>query len=178
MRARRQPSASRATRLCSHALSILSVFTVLAVIFMPYVLYAIAPGFADDPIRYEYAVEFSRVSFPYLLLMSLTALLGGVMNAHHRFAPFAFVPTLFNLSLIAALLLSSHFPTPGHALSWGLLVSGFLQLAFLWFCMKRARIRIVITRPRLDDKVRRVFRLMGPGLVGAGVVQLNLFSIL
>lgn len=155
--------------------SILSVFTVLAVIFMPYVLYAIAPGFADDPIRYEYAVEFSRVSFPYLLLMSLTALLGGVMNAHHRFAPFAFVPTLFNLSLIAALLLSSHFPTPGHALSWGLLVSGFLQLAFLWFCMKRARIRIVITRPRLDDKVRRVFRLMGPGLVGAGVVQLNLF---
>lgn len=156
-------------------LSILSVFTILAVIFMPYVLYVIAPGFADDPVRYSYSVEFSRISFPYLLLMSLTALIGGVLNAHHRFAPFAFVPTLFNLSLIAALLLSSYFPTPGHAMSWGLLVSGFLQLAFLWFCMKRAGFTIILGRPKLDEKVRKVFRLMGPGLVGAGVVQINLF---
>ncbi|MCB1592683.1 MAG: murein biosynthesis integral membrane protein MurJ [Alphaproteobacteria bacterium] len=168
-----------AARFAGNAFSvmflILSVFTILAVIFMPYMLYAIAPGFADDPVRYNLSVEFSRVSFPYLLLMSLTALLGGVMNAHHRFAPFAFVPTLFNLSLIAALLLNSYFPTPGHALSWGLLAAGFLQLGFLWASMKRARLHIVIARPRLDKKIRKVFHLMGPGLVGAGVVQINLF---
>ncbi|MCB9976088.1 MAG: murein biosynthesis integral membrane protein MurJ [Rhodospirillales bacterium] len=156
-------------------LSILSVFTLLAMLFMPYVLYVIAPGFADDPVRYGYSVEFSRISFPYLLLMSLTALLGGVLNAHNRFAPFAFVPTLFNLSLILSLLVSSYFPTPGHAMAWGLLASGFLQLAFLWVSMKRAGFTIILGRPRLDGKVRRVFRLMVPGLLGAGVVQLNLF---
>ena len=85
-------------------LSILSVVVLLAVLAMPYILYAVAPGFVDDPLRYDLAVELSRITFPYLLLMSLTALLGGVLNAIDRFAPFAFAPVLFNLCLIVALL--------------------------------------------------------------------------
>ena len=170
-----------AARFAGNAFSVmlaaLSVFVTVCMILMPYVLYAIAPGFADDPERYNLSVEFSRITFPYLLLMSLTALLGGVLNAHNRFAPFAFVPVLFNLSLIAALLLGSYFPTPGHAMSWGLLASGFFQLLFLWVCMRRAKVKIVISKPRFDDKkIRRVFRLMGPGLIGAGVMQINLFA--
>ncbi len=156
-------------------LTILSIFTIFAVLLMPYILCVIAPGFVGDPQRYELAVTFSRVTFPYLLLMSLTALLGSVLNAHDRFAPFAFVPTLFNLSLISALLLSGYFPTPGHAMSWGLLLAGFLQLAFLWVSLRRAGLRINIGKPKFDKNIRTVFKLMGPGLVGAGVVQINMF---
>lgn len=157
-------------------LSLLSVFTFLAVLGMPYILYAIAPGFADDPLSYTLSVEFSRITFPYLLLMSLAALLGGVLNAHSRFAPFAFVPVLFNVSLIAALLLSGYFPNAGYAMSWGVLVAGFLQLGFLWICLRRAGLRIVFRKPHFDAKIKRVFRLMGPAMIGAGVVQINLFA--
>ncbi|MEZ5813771.1 MAG: lipid II flippase MurJ [Alphaproteobacteria bacterium] len=89
-------------------LLILSVVTLLGLAGMPFVIYAVAfaPGFGGDSLRYDMAVEFSRITFPYLALMSLAALLGGVLNALNRFAPFAFAPVLFNLCLIAALLLS------------------------------------------------------------------------
>lgn len=156
-------------------LAILTVFIVVAVIFMPFILYLIAPGFADEPTKYKLALEFSRISFPYLLLISLTALIGAIMNSHNLFAPFAFVPTLFNLTLIGALFLGPYFATPGHALAWGLLVSGFVQLGFMWICLKRAGLKIVYVRPKIDKKVKDIFRLMLPGLLGAGVAQINLF---
>lgn len=155
---------------------ILSVFCGLAMIFMPYVLMVIAPGFSDDPLRYDLGVELSRITFPYLLLMSLTALLGGVLNAHDRFAPFAFAPVLFNLCLIAALLLSGYFETPGHALSYGILTAGFAQLFMLLFCAWRLGIRIKVKVPEFSPKIRKVFALMGPGVIGAGVMHINLFA--
>ncbi len=157
-------------------LSILSAFTLLAVLLMPYLIRIIAPGFYDDPMRYNLAVELTRITFPYLLLMSLTALLGGVMNAIDRFAPFAFAPVIFNISLIAALLLSGHFETVGHALAWGLLSAGVLQLAFLWGCAKRAGVKVTFAMPRLDKDARKVFKLMGPAILGAGVMHINLFA--
>ena len=157
-------------------LSILSVVTVLALILMPYVIQGIAPGFSGDMIRTPLAIELSRITFPYLLLMSLSALLGGVLNAMNRFAPFAFAPVLFNLSLITALLLREHFETTGHALSWGVLVAGILQLAFLWGCAKRAGIKIKIALPRMDADIRKLLKIMGPAVLGAGVVHINLFA--
>jgi len=80
--------------------AILVPFTILAVIFMPYIIYAIAPGFNDDPSRYDLAVDLSRITFPYLVMISLTALLGGVLNAHNKFAPFAAAPILFPLNYL------------------------------------------------------------------------------
>jgi len=157
-------------------LSVLSVFTVLALILMPYIISAIAPGFIDDPVRMELATELSRITFPYLLLMSLTALLGGVLNAVDRFAPFAFAPVLFNLSLIVSLLLSGYFETVGHAMAWGLFAAGILQFLFLWQYAKRASIKITIARPKINADMKKVFRLMGPAVVGAGVVHINLFA--
>lgn len=175
-----QEEFERSSRFISNAfmvmLSVLSIVTLLVLAFMPYVIQVIAPGFVDDPERYDLAVEFSRITFPYLLLMSLTALLGGVLNAHNRFAPFAFAPVLFNVSLIVALLSSSYFDTTGHALSWGLLSAGFLQLIFLFACFCRAGLSLKIIRPRLDVDVKRVFTLMGPAVIGAGVVHVNLFA--
>src|SRR5690606_6684718 len=104
---------------------------------MPLVISAIAPGFSDDALRHDLAVELSRITFPYLLLMSLTSLLGGVMNAHDRFAPFAVAPVLFNVALVGMLLVHTHFQSPGHALAWGVALAGVLQLALLWITARR-----------------------------------------
>ncbi|MDH5722354.1 MAG: murein biosynthesis integral membrane protein MurJ [Alphaproteobacteria bacterium] len=169
-----------ANRFASNAfmimLCVLSVFTLLVMIFMPYVIMVITPGFIGDALRQPMAVEFSRITFPYLLLMSLTALLGGVLNAHDRFAPFAFAPVLFNVSLIVALLVSGYFENAGYAMSWGILVAGILQLLFLWVAAFRNNVRITFKKPILDAKTKRVFRLMGPAMIGAGVMHINLFA--
>ncbi len=156
--------------------AVLSVFIIPALILMPFVISAIAPGFVDDPVRMSLAVELTRITFPYLLLISLAALLGGVLNAMDRFAPFAFAPVLFNLSLIVSLLLSNYFESVGHAMAWGLLMAGVLQLLFLWGCAKRAGVRITVSRPKLNADMRKVFKLMGPAVIGAGVVHINLFA--
>lgn len=157
---------------------LLSIFTVVIVAAMPWVIYAIAPGFHDDPVRYDLAVSLSRVTFPYLLMMSLTALMGGVLNAHERFAPFAAAPILFNLSLITFLLLSNvMFESAGHAMAYGVLVAGFLQFGLLALCVKRFGVKLKIPlRPRFDSDIKKLFCLMGPGVIGAGVVHINLFA--
>lgn len=173
-------SEEAASKFASNAFMVmlcwLSVFSVIMMIAMPYLMFLIAPGFEAGS-RFDYAVEFTRITFPYLLLMSLTSLLGGVMNAHDRFAPFAFAPTLFNLSMVGALLVSGFFPTVGHALSWGLFTGGVLQLILLLAC---ARYQIGFTVrfaiPKLDSDVKRVLKLMVPAMIGAGVVHINLFA--
>lgn len=157
-------------------LSGLSVFTILMMAAMPFVVYGIAPGFVGDAVRYDLAVELARVTFPYLLCMSLVAMLGGILNAHDKFAPFAAAPILFNVSLIAALLLKDLFETAGHAMAWGVFAAGLLQLAYLWVSVWRRGIRISFPRPRLGVKTRKVLKLMGPGVVGAGVMHINLFA--
>lgn len=175
-------------------LSCLSVFTLLALAVMPYIIMVIAPGFANDaPVimcvqapcpdygRFEMAVEFSRITFPYLALMSLTALLGGVLNAMNRFAPFAFAPVLFNLCMIGALLMSEHFEysgfeNQGHVLSYGVLFAGVLQFVWLVVAAKRAGFHLKLKRPKFDGKIKKVFKLMGPGVIGAGVMHINLFA--
>ncbi len=155
---------------------VLSVFSILIMLVMPYVMFAIAPGFMNGEVRFDLAVEMSRITFPYLLFISLTALLGGVMNALGRFAPFAFAPVIFNMSQVVFLLMSGMFETAGHALSWGIFAAGILQLIWLWLCARRSNFKFMWTRPFINDKVKRVFALMGPGMLGAGVMHINLFA--
>lgn len=154
----------------------LTVFTVLAMLAMPAVVSLIAPGFHDEPEKFNLAVELTRITFPYLLLMSLTSLLGGVMNAHDRFAPFAIAPVLFNLSLIGFLLSAHLFPSAGHALSWGVAAAGVLQFMLLFICSRRMGYRLKLMKPVMTARMKKLFKLMGPGIVGAGVVHINLFA--
>jgi len=165
-----------AERALAIMVAVLVPFTVVVVAAMPWALTAIAPGFVDEPERYDLAVAFARITFPYLLLVALVALMGGVLNSLDRFAPFAAAPILFNLTLIAALLgLTPVMATPGHALSWGVAASGVVQLVFLAEACRRAGVRLRLVRPALTPRVRRLFRLMGPAALGAGVLQINLF---
>ncbi|MEM6781805.1 MAG: murein biosynthesis integral membrane protein MurJ, partial [Pseudomonadota bacterium] len=161
-------------------LAILVPFTLLALWAMPWIIYGIAPGFSGDEVRYPLAVELSRVTFPYLLLMSLTALLGGVLNARSRFAPFAAAPILFNVCLIIALLLSPQFEgmieSVGHGLAWGVFAAGVVQFLWLLYAIKRAKVGLRLKLPRLNADIKKLFALMGPGVIGAGVMHINLFA--
>ncbi len=152
-------------------------FTILAVIFMPYIIYALAPGFSDDPERYSLAVSLSRVTFPYLLLMSLTALMGGILNAHNKFAPFASAPILFNLCLIGALFFFTPImETPGHAMAYGVFAAGITQFLWLTYHIRVTKIRIRLKKPEFTVNIKKMFKLMGPGVIGAGVMHINLFA--
>jgi putative peptidoglycan lipid II flippase len=165
-----------ASRTFSLMLWILSAFTALAMIFMPVVINLIAPGFLDDPQRYDLAVELTRITFPYLLLMSLTSLLGGVMNAHDRFLPFALAPVLFNLCMIGTLLVVGAFESAGHALAWGVAISGVAQFILLYISAKYwIGFKVKIVKPVITARIKHLFKLMVPGIIGAGVVQINLF---
>ncbi len=155
---------------------ILTPFVIAAIVAMPWIIHLIAPGFEVGQERYELAVELTRVTFPYLLLISLSALLGGILNAHDRFMPFAAAPILFNLTLIAALLfLEPIMKSGGHALSWGLCAAGIFQFIGLIWCVRKYKIGLHIRMPKFDADIKQLFKLMGPGIVGAGVVHINLF---
>ena len=165
----------------SNALAVMLLFlvpfTVLAILLMPYIIYVIAPGFAHDAIRYDLAVELSRITFPYLLMMSLTALLGGIMNAHDKFAPFASAPILFNLCIIIALVtFTPVMETAGHAMSYGIAAAGITQLLWLIYNVKKSGIKIEIKKPEYTPNIKKLFKLMGPGVIGAGVMHINLFA--
>jgi putative peptidoglycan lipid II flippase len=155
---------------------LLTPFVILAMMAMPFVIHIIAPGFEPGQERYELSVELTRITFPYLLLISLSALLGGMLNAHDRFAPFAAAPIVFNLALIGALLiLEPYLATGGHALSWGLIGAGVLQFVGLVLCVWKYKVGLRLRLPSFDADIKKLFALMGPGVIGAGIMHINLF---
>ncbi len=155
--------------------SVLTPFSVLMIIFMPYVILVIAPGFQDEPEKYNLAVSFCRVTFPYLLLISITALQSGVLNAHNRFGPPAAAPIALNIVMIAGLLLAWAFKMPvGATLSWALTVSGAVQCFWLYLSCRRAGLTISVVKPNMGATSMRLFKQVGPGAIGSGAAQINI----
>ncbi|NBB71212.1 MAG: murein biosynthesis integral membrane protein MurJ [Alphaproteobacteria bacterium] len=168
-----------ARRFAGEALAGLALVLVLVVIaaelFMPELVGVLAGGYGPDDPRLPLAVELSHITFPYILLISLAALLGGMLNAVGRFGAAAFAPVLLNLVLIAALLASPWLPVgPAHALAWGVAIAGVAQLAFLTRAAARAEMLPTLTRPRWNPRIRRLALLVLPGALGAGVAQVNM----
>src|SRR5215813_4146911 len=179
-RIREQNGAARAGQFADRIFTLLLASQILllavALVFTPAVINVLAPGFSRDPGRYALAVELTRITFPYLLLITLVTLYGGILNALQRFAAAAAAPILLNLSLILALALAAFFPTAGHAAAWGVLVAGILEFLLV---AGDAGITGVLTRfrwPELDADVRKFFRALGPAVVGSAGVQLALFA--
>ena len=169
----------QARRFAQEAIAVLAfwlaLLTVAGEVFMPQLMRVLAPGFADEPGKFALTVELARITFPYLFLICLTALLSGVLNGLDRFAAAAAAPMVFNAVSIAAMVsLTPHVPTVGHSLAWGVTVSGVLQLALLAYAVRRAGMALRVPRPRMTPRMRVLLRRMAPGLVGAGVTQLNL----
>ncbi len=156
-------------------LLVLFIFVAVLQIAMPVAMYGLAPGFASNPEKFDLAVDLTRITFPYLLFISLVSLMGGVLNSMGRFAAVAATPILLNITLIAALLvLAPLLETEGHALAWGVAGAGIIQFVWLTVAMARVGMSLRLSRPRLTPRVRELLKLMLPGVVGAGVVQINL----
>src|SRR5438132_11357193 len=143
---------------------------------MPLVIAVLAPGFSHDPARCELAIALTRITFPFLLLVTLVTLYGGMLNVMHRFASAAAAPIFLNLSMIATLALAAFFPTAGHAAAWGVLIAGFLEYFLLAGDAARHGILPRFAPPRLDDDVRAFFRALGPATLGSMGTQVALFA--
>lgn len=152
------------------------VLLVVALIFMPGLIALLTPGYIGDPQRFALAVEFSRITFPYLLLITIVSFYGGILNALHRFAAAAAAPILFNVSMITALSLAAFFPSAGYAAAWAVLVAGILEALLLIGAAGRADVLARLRWPDFDKDVKAFFRALGPATVGSAGVQVALFA--
>ena len=149
--------------------------SLLGELAMPWLVRGLATGFAPGSLQYLLAVELARITFPYLLLISLAALFASLLQAGHRFAAAAFAPGLLNLVLIAALLATgAQDRRAAQILSWGVLAAGSSSWPGWLWRPRRAGLAPALRRPRLSPEVRRLLPDDRPGVVGVGVVQLNL----
>ena len=154
--------------------AVLLCMTFIGVALAPFVIRIFAPGFDADA-RFDMASTMLRITFPYAMLISLTAFASGILNAHGHFAIPAITPVILNLSMIGAVFLLSPFLSfPVQSLAWGVLIAGILQLLFQVPTLSRLHL---LPRPRWDwhdSGVRKIMRLMVPSLFGASVAQINL----
>jgi len=153
-----------------------ALLLAVALLFTPAVISLLAPGFNADPQRFALAVELTRITFPYLLLVTLVTLYGGILNALQRFASPAAAPILLNLSMMATLALAAFFPTAGHAAAWGVFVAGCLEALMVAADLGRDEGLPRFRTLRLDEDVRRFFRALGPAVLGSAGTQIALFA--
>ena len=160
------------------SLLLLSQIVVLALawMFTPGLVDLLAPGFSADPAKFQLAVTLTRITFPYLLCITLVTLLSGTLNAHRRFAAAAFAPVLLNLSMIAALAVAFLFPSAGHAAAAGVSISGVAQLALLLYAARRADILSPAARPRWTPDMKQFFVAVLPAVIGSAGVQIAIFA--
>lgn len=147
----------------------------IAVLAAPVVTMVFAPGFIDDPEKFALTQQLLRITFPYLLLISLTGFAGAVLNSYSRFVVPAFTPVLLNISLICgALVFADYFAEPVFAIAWAVIVAGILQLLLQLPFLSRLGL---MPRPKVywqHEGVQRIMRLMVPALFGVSVSQINL----
>ncbi len=157
-------------------LVILFVLVGVVEIFMPEILSVVAHGFSKTPERFTLAVQFTRITFPFIFFMSLTALYSGILNSLDKFAAVASSPMIGNIVIIVTVYIMSGFglSTHGFAFSLGVLVCGVVQ--FVWVLVPTFKSQIVLrfSKPRLTPRVKKFFKLLVPALAGSGVVQISL----
>ena len=154
--------------------TILIAFTAIAILFMPWLVLAMASGFAADN-RFELATLYGRIVFPYILFISIAALLSGVLNASGKFAAAAAAPVVLNILFIASLTLASLLGFDiGLTLAWTVPVAGIAQLALVWIAASRAGYRLVPRWPKITPEIKRLAVIAAPAALAGGVVQINL----
>src|SRR3954471_871478 len=165
-----------ANRIFALLFSAQVILLVVAWLFMPQVIAILAPGFAKDPERGQLAIDLTRITFPYLLLVTLVTLYGGMLNVMHRFASAAAAPIFLNLSMMVTLALAAFFPGAGYAAAWGVLIAGVLEFFLLAADAWRNGILPRFAPLKLDEDVRAFFRALGPATIGPMGTQIALFA--
>jgi len=159
--------------------AVLLLVTAIAQIAMPWLVLGLAPGFASEPEKLDLATALTRIAFPYLLCMSLVALLSGLLNSLHRYMAAAAAPIVLN-GVLVAVMGFAHWrgyhddPAAGYLLVWGVTAAGVLQLAMLWFAARRAGYALRLRLPRMTDGVHRLVTLGIPGVIAGGITQINI----
>ncbi|WP_299358214.1 murein biosynthesis integral membrane protein MurJ [uncultured Paracoccus sp.] len=154
--------------------TVVLIVSVIATLAMPWLVMAMAAGFVGDE-RFPLAVQYGRICFPYILFMSLTALLSGLLNAGGRFVAAAAAPVLMNVVLIAAMLLADRFGWDmGLTMAWSTPVAGIAQLTTVWLAARRMGFPLRLRRPRMTPDLRRLLMIAAPAVLAGGVVQVNL----
>ena len=158
---------------------VLLIMTAIGEIAMPVLMYGLAPGFIADPEKFDLAILLTRITFPYLLLVSVLALFSGVLNGLRRFAAAALAPTLLNVVLILTLLVIRSAgldgrPGAGIWLCWGVLAGGVAQLVLVAIALARLDFRLRFAWPRMTPAVRRLIGLGIPGVISGGITQINI----
>lgn len=155
-------------------------FSAICMIAMPGIVWLLARDYAEVPGKFELSVLLSRVTFPYLGLVSLVAMLSGVLNARSRFGPGAFAPVFLNLVMIGGIVAGWYWRGDGGddalvawALAIALCLAGVVQLLFLIWSTRRAGVRLRVTRPRFSPEVKRLGLLILPATFGAGIYQIS-----
>jgi len=154
---------------------ILFFFVIVAEIFMPQLIFLIAPGFSYDPEKLNLAVELSRITFPFLFFICLASFFGAILNSYNKFAAAAAAPIILNIVLIAALFFSQWFKAPNVVtLSYAVSVAGFLQLLILLFFVRKNFKPILSIKIKIDEKIKFFFRKLLPSIFSSGVTQINI----
>jgi putative peptidoglycan lipid II flippase len=161
---------------------VLLAFSGLAMLAMPGIVYGLASEFQNVPGKFELSVLLSRVTFPYLFFISLVAMLTGLLNARSRFAPGAIAPILFNIVLIGGIVGGYYWRGDSlddtkvvYALSAAVSLSGFVQLLYLWWAVRRAGLKLTLKLPKLTPDVKRLGLVILPATFGAGIYQISQF---
>ena len=156
---------------------ILVLFTIILIveIFTPYVVYIIAPGFEDNTQKFDLAVEFTRITFPFLIFVSLSSFFSGILNSNNKFAAAAAAPIILNLVLILSLILSYFLKLDfARQLSYGVTLAGIFQLLFLIFFTKKYYTPSLEFKLRLSNKTKYFFKKLLPSILSSGVTQINI----
>ena len=173
----------KAIKFASQAISVLAVILLIFVagmeFFMPWIVRFMAPGFAGDPGKIALAASLSRITFPFLLFISIVSFQSGILNSLGKFAAPAAAPIILNLTMIASVFVFVPFCiTPAHGISAGITFAGILEIFWLAYFLHRQKVYI---RPQFniiqllkDSEIKTLFRRIGPGVLGAGVYQINM----
>ncbi len=157
----------------------LIVVTALAEIFMPWLMYGLAPGFSKDPEKFDLAILLTRITFPYLLFVSLLALFSGILNGFHKFAAAAAAPVVLNIVFIAVLVTLSYLqlgntPEAGVIIAWAVSFAGLLQFLVVLFAAKKIGMVLKLRMPRLTPGTKSLITLGIPGAIAGGITQINI----
>lgn len=166
-----------ASQAFSGLLYALLAFTVLVEIFMPEFITLIAPGLKDDPLRFPLVISLTRITFPFLIFVSIVSVMGGMLNGVKKFGAAAATPILLNLTMIAAMYLFSH-RAPEYVLSYATVAAGIIECLFIYIFIRRAKLKLGLVSPSLLKRSKdfgKFLKRLGPGVISAGIYQINLF---
>lgn len=176
---KREDALNFASKAISALTFFVTLFVIIIEIFMPGVVLLLAPGFADDPGKLELTTTLSRITFPFLLFISIVSFQSGILNSLGKFAAPAAAPVILNLMMIASVFIFVPLSfSPAEGISWSVTFAGFVEILVLRCFLRRQDVRITpycnIRALIKDSEIITLFKRIAPGVLGAGIYQINM----